>query len=226
MKNVIFGNYDAYLDFGLIRTGMTIGTPTPKTKTVDIEGADGELDLTEYFGDVTYSNRPLSFEFQTPKTQEEFTELFTQILNALHGKKMSVKPSDDIEYHYVGRISVNEWKSDKAIGKVVIDVVAEPFKYKDAPTIVSRSITSTTQISCFNTRKNVVPTITVTGYATIVYRTYASNGELLKEARLTISSDKYPYTFTDSNILFKEGENILEVTMNGTITIEYQEGAL
>ena len=219
MKSVIFGNYDAFLDFGLIRTGMTIGTPTPKTKVIEIEGADGELD-------VTYSNRPLSFEFQTIKTQEEFTELFTQVLNALHGKKMIVKQSDDIEYHYVGRITVNEWKSNKAIGKIVIDVSAEPFKYKDDPTIVSRSITNTTQISCFNTRKHVVPTITITGSATIVHRTYAINGEILKETRLTVSSDKYPYTFTDPNILFKEGENILEVTMNGTITIEYQEGAL
>lgn len=227
MKKVIFGDYDSYLDFGLIRTGMTIGTPQPKTSSVEIEGADGELDLTEYFGDINYSNRSLSFEFQTAKTQEEFTELFTNILNALHGRKMNIKQSDDIDYYYIGRVNVNEWKSDKAIGKIVIDVVAEPYKYKTNPTIISRSIAgTTTQISCFNSRKRVIPTITVTGYASIVYRTYSDTGVLLKEVRLVAQSNSYPYTLKSSDILFKEGENILEVSMNGTITIEYQEGAL
>lgn len=227
MKSVIFGNYDAYLDFGLIRTGMTIGTPRPKIHKVDISGADGSLDLTEYFGDVTYEDRQLTFEFQTPKRQEEFNELFTQILNALHGREMKIYPSDETEYYYIGRINVNEWKSDKAIGKIAIDVTAEPYKYKSNPTVISRSITgTTTQISCFNSRKRVIPIITTTGYATIVFRSYNKNGVLLKTTTLTVQNNTYPYSFSNTDIVFKEGENILEVTMNGAITIEYQEGAL
>lgn len=227
MKKVIFGKYDSYLDFGLIRTGMTIGTPQAKIHKVDIEGADGSLDLTEYFGDVTYSDRELTFEFETPKRQEEFNELFTEILNAIHGREMIVYPSDETEYYYIGRINVNEWKSDKAIGRVAIDVVAQPYKYKMNPTIISRTLTGTaTQISCFNSRKRVIPTITVTKPTTIVFRTYNQNGVLLKETTLVAQNSTYPYSFSTTDIVFKEGENILEVTMNGTITIEYQEGAL
>ena len=31
--------------------------PQPKTKAVDVEGADCEIDYTEAFGDVKYQNR-------------------------------------------------------------------------------------------------------------------------------------------------------------------------
>ena len=64
MKTVIFDDLDSHIDLGLIRKGVTIGSPSPKTKTVDIEGADGSLDLTEYFGEIFYENRELEMEFQ------------------------------------------------------------------------------------------------------------------------------------------------------------------
>ena len=226
MKNVIFGNYDAYRDWDLIRTGMTIGTPEIKTEYVEIEGADGEIDLTEYFGKINYKNRPLTFEFATVKRQDEFTELFSQIQNAIHGKRMLVRPSDELDFYYMGRIKVNEWKSDKVIGRIVIDVNADPYKYKNNPTTVSKVLNGTERVSCYNLRKEVVPEITVSGTATIVFRTYAMDGTLEKEHQFTVTSATYPYTFTRPEILFKEGENILEVTMNGTVIIKYQEGAL
>lgn len=226
MRNVTFGKYDAYLEFGLIRTGMTIGSPSIKKITVEVEGADGEKDLTEYYGNVHYSNRVLSFEFETPKRDEEFTELYSRILNALHGKQMKVIPSEEVNYYYFGRVSVNEWKSNKAIGKIVIDVNAEPYKLKNNITVVSKTMNGTTSIPCPNLRKPVVPKITISGAATIVFKTYNINGSLLKEYRYTITSSTYPYTPDLPDILFKEGENILEVTMNGAIIIEYQEGVL
>lgn len=226
MKNVIFGKYDAYLNFGLIRTGMTIGSPTVKEIKVDVDGGDGEKDLTEYFGIIHYSNRPLSFEFETPKREEEFTELYSRILNALHGKKMKIIPSEEVNFYYYGRITVNEWKSNKAIGKIVIDVNAEPYKLKNNPTVVSKTINGTSTISCPNLRKPVIPKITISGAATIVFRTYNINGGLLKEYQYNITSATYPYSPDIPDILFVEGDNVLEVTMNGTIIIEYQEGEL
>ena len=68
MKGIKFGDYHSYDDFSLILTSKTIGTPTPKTEIIDIPGGDGVLDLTEFFGEVKYNNRQLSFEFSTIKT--------------------------------------------------------------------------------------------------------------------------------------------------------------
>ena len=58
MKGVRFGDYHSYNDFSLILTSKTIGTPTPKTETIDIPGGDGVLDLTEFlveYGDIDES---------------------------------------------------------------------------------------------------------------------------------------------------------------------------
>ena len=60
MKGIKFGNYHSYEAFQLILASKTIGTPSPKTETIDIPGGDGVLDLTEYFGEPKYGNRKLS----------------------------------------------------------------------------------------------------------------------------------------------------------------------
>ena len=65
MKTVKFGDLDSYADLGLVRSNVEVGSPATKTDSVDIPGADGVLDLTEYFGEVLYENRELSMDFQT-----------------------------------------------------------------------------------------------------------------------------------------------------------------
>ena len=194
-KNVYFGDYDAYRDFDLIRTSMTLGTPTIKKRTVEIEGGDGEHDLTEYFGDINYGNRTLTFEFKTAKSQEEYNEIFSRIQTALHGRRMKVKPSEEIDFYYVGRVTVNEWKSDIAIASVVIDVDAEPFKYKNEPTIISRTISGTEIVNYINSRKKAGPRITVTAPTTIVFK------------NITLSLQ--PGSYTPPEILFTEGFRLL-----------------
>ena len=105
MNGVRFGNYHSYDDFNLILTQKTIGTPSPKTETIDIPGGDGVLDLTDFFGEVKYNNRQLSFEFSTIVPKEEFMELFSRVQNAIHGQKMQIVLDDDSEWFYFGRIT-------------------------------------------------------------------------------------------------------------------------
>lgn len=130
MNGVTFGNYHSYRDFSLILAEKTIGTPSPKTEVIDIPGGDGVLDLTEFFGEVKYNNRNLSFEFSTIVPQSQFMTLFARIQNALHGQKMTIALDDDPEWYYIGRITVDEWKADRNIGKLTIDCDCEPYKYK------------------------------------------------------------------------------------------------
>ena len=48
MKGVMFDNFHTYLDFRLLLSTKTIGSPSAKTESINIPGADGVLDLTEY----------------------------------------------------------------------------------------------------------------------------------------------------------------------------------
>ena len=62
MNTVKFGTLDSYSDLHSILNKKTIGTPTPKKETVSVAGRDGEIDLTDYFGEVKYNNRTLNFD--------------------------------------------------------------------------------------------------------------------------------------------------------------------
>lgn len=213
MKGVKFGNYHSYDDFQLLLSQKTIGTPSPKTEIIDIPSGDGVLDLTEFFGEVKYNNRPLVFEFSTNVRQAEFMELFSRVQNALHGRKMQIILDDDADWFYTGRITVSEWKTDKNIGLLTIDCDCEPYKYRHEETVVSRAVdNATSQITLTNGRKSVVPKITTDAEFKIAFTGYSG----------TFSAG----TFTIPELVLKEGKTVVRVTGTGNVTFTYREGAL
>ena len=130
MNTVTFGTYRSYEDLNLILSSKTIGAPAPKVETIDLPGGDGVLDLTEFFDGTKYANRQLSFDFSTMVSPASFMQQFSTVQNLLHGRKMDIFLSDDPDWYYTGRVSVNEWKADRNIGKFTIDCDCEPFKHR------------------------------------------------------------------------------------------------
>lgn len=213
MKGVKFDDFHTYLDFGLLLSEKTIGSPSAKTESINVPGADGELDLTEYFGYVNYKNRKLSFTFKTIAPMNEFLNVYSTVQNALNGKKMKIILDDDPYFYYVGRVQVNEWKSDGRVGTIVIDCNCEPYKYKLNKTIITDSIVSSAAIIYDNLRKPTVPTIKTTAAMTVVFGTVT-----------TVLNSAGEYTIPE--IIFREGKNTITYTGTGMVTLEYQEGGL
>ena len=215
MKGIKFGNYHSWNDFQLILASKTIGTPSPKTETIDIPGGDGVLDLTEFFGETKYSNRNLSFELSSMVNPSEFMPLFSRVQNALHGKKMTITLDDDPEWCYTGRISVSEWKSDRNIGKLVVDCDCEPYKHQIGTTEIFRAISGTSSFTMPNSRKRVVPEVKVTSDSGLTV-TFGSG----KVWNLSSGSYLLP------ELELVEGDNPITVTGNGSITFTYTQGNL
>lgn len=212
MNEVTFGTYKSYTDLQLIRTAKSIGSPSVKKHTVKIEGADGVLDYTEYFGDVKYDNVKLSFDFETIVPQSQFLTLFSTIKNALHGRKMNISLDDDPGYYYVGRVEVSDFTNNKNIGKIKITCDCEPYKYKNELTVVTQAVNGSATIVLNNSRKRVVPQITTDaafGFAFNGFTTQQSAG-----------------TFTIPELELVEGENTVTVTGTGNVTFKYREGGL
>ena len=56
MKGILFGNKHTYDDWDLVLTDKLLGLPTPKTSSVDIEGADGSIDTSEVLSGEMFIN--------------------------------------------------------------------------------------------------------------------------------------------------------------------------
>ena len=213
MKGVKFGNYHSYYEWGLILSEKEIGSPKPKTKYVEVEGSDGVLDYTEYFGDVKYENRSLSFKLAKPNiVPGGYEALYSVVQDYLQGKKMQIILDDDPAYYYLGRVTINEWKSSKRIGEIVIECDCEPYKYKLEETVVSKAVSSSATITLSNSRKKAVPLITTDAQFTIAFDGYTG----------TFSAG----TFTIPELELVEGANTVTVTGTGNISFVYREGRL
>jgi len=208
----MFGGIHSFFEWGLILTEKEITSPSPKIKQIEIEGGDGVLDYTEYFG-VKYNNRSLSFRFVKQSTDPEaFLELFSTVQDALHGQKMKIILDDDPAHYYFGRVTVNEWKSNKNIGEIVIEVDADPYKYNILETVVSRTVTGSTVINLKNSRMHVVPIITTDATFNFAFRGISK----------TVSKG----TFIIPELELSEGENQVTVTGSGKVSFKYREGGL
>lgn len=211
MNSVYFGERNSYIDFNLILRPKERPFPTPKTNYVSIDGADGDLDLTTVLtGDVKYENISYSLEFYLKDNRVDWETTLLELSTYLHGKKMPLTFSDDPDYYYVGRYTLNPLTSDKNVGLLSIDCILEPYRLKKVETI--KTITGTGTLTLSNLRKWVMPTITSTGNMEFTFegKSFVVNG-----------------TLQSPDIILKEGTNTIEVTSGtGTLTVTYREGKL
>lgn len=236
MKGVTFGSKHSYKDWGLIlKSRPVISPPSPKTLYIDIPASDGIIDLTEWMtGEVKFENRTITCEFNVIDARSRWSNIYSEILDFLHGQQMKVILDEDPTYYYVGRLKVNEWKSDKKTSTITIEGNVEPYKmelfssledwewdsfnfetgivrdYKDIR--VDESLTFTIE----GTRKSVVPSFIV----------QSDDGTGLKVKFNGTTYDLPDGTNRVLNIIIKDGTNTLYFTGNGTVSIDYRGGRL
>lgn len=122
---------NTWIDWHLVPTERpSINTPEVKTKTVDVPGMNGVLDLTESLsGYPTYKNRTGSIDFMVLTGYEAWNEVYQDMCSYFHGRKVYFACEDDPGYYYHGRITVNQYQSQKDNSKISIDYEIEPYKY-------------------------------------------------------------------------------------------------
>lgn len=231
MKGVKFGEKHTYQEWNLILTHTDIDFPSIKKETIDIPGADSELDFTESLaGDVKYKNRKISFDFVTTSKYKTWKNLMSEIANYLHGRRFKIILDEDPNFYYYGRAEINQFKSDKSIGKITIECDVEPYKYdltssnedwlwdpfnfengiinetKDIKVVGSR------EVIIYGRRKKVIPKISCDNQMQVVFNseTYNLSSGIQKVLNMEIC----------------EGKNILKFIGNGTVNVEYRGGSL
>lgn len=215
MKGVTFGSLHSYNDLGLILSSKEIGAPSVKVKKLDIEGADGSIDYTDFFGGPKYGEVNHKFTFTALVPRKDAMAHFAQVKNALHGQKMRIVLDDAPDYYYIGRLTVSSYTDERGIGKLTIDAVCAPWQYKAEKTVITRAIDGAETILLTNAKRRAVPLVTVAAESSlhIVYQT-------------TNVWDLGSGNYTLPDLELAEGENAVEVTGAGTITFAWQEAVL
>lgn len=209
MKGVKFNDTHSYFDLNLIMSECSISPATPKTNYINIPGADGSIDLTEALGDVKYNDRTGSLVFSVLPS-DDFEEKKSEISNFLNGKHFDRITFDkDPDFYYIGRCSVNNYKSDKMQRQITVDLILHPFKYAQE----ERSVTFHTS-PCYITVHgfSVIPTITTKAKFLM-----GVNG-----VNYHLSNGTHKYL----DICLKPGENKLTHQGGLTVTVTFRERSL
>lgn len=123
---------NTWIDWHLVPTERpSIENPEVKTKTVEIPGMNGDLDLSESLtGYPTYKTRKGSIDFMIVTGYEYWNEIYQSMCSYFHGKKVYFACEDDPAYYYCARITVGKYDSQKDNSNITIEYEAEPYKYE------------------------------------------------------------------------------------------------
>lgn len=229
MNGVRFDNIHSYTDLGLTLSSFVISPPSPKTYKVNIPGMDGSIDLTEDLtGDIKYENRTIKMEFGMIGDWRTVQDKYSQVMNALHGKKFSeIVFDDDGNYYYVGRVSAIDLGTDPLIGTITLQCVVDPYKYDWGDDwlwddfsfeigIINEmnnlQIDGVLDVTFIGKRKKYIPYIETDTDMKVQYKG--------KEYNLAAGKNKI------FDIEFSEGENVLKFIGSGTVTVENIGGSL
>lgn len=133
--SITINGKNTYTDYGLVPVSRpVVNPPGPDYTFLEIPGMSGSLDMSESLtGNIPYRNRTGSWEFHVEK-RTDWQTLYSTLLTDLHGQSVSCVLEDDPDYSYEGRISVNEWKSEKFNSRVVLEYSFFPFKLTEEVT--------------------------------------------------------------------------------------------
>lgn len=218
---------DIYIDgksvkneYGLLLASKSISLPEVRTNMIDVPGRDGAIDATDALtGEPTYDTRIISISLFGIKSisGKEWPVAVSDFCNAFHGKKVKVYFPEDSAHYYSGRLSVGEIKLDGGRQLLPVEIICDPWKYKNEKTTVSRSDLGTAykQLSLPNESRPVIPTITVAQDTVLLWGSSTINisagDHILPAIRLAA------------------GSNTLKAKVasgTGSITVTYQEASL
>lgn len=133
----LFNGRHTWKSWHLIPSTRPVINPPPfKSNYMSIPGGSGSIDASTVLSKYpTYDDRTGSIEFYVIRDYDEYSfkgwqGVYQEIMNYLHGGLFKVILEDDPAYFYRGRLTVNEWKSEKDWSKIVLDYHFEPYKYE------------------------------------------------------------------------------------------------
>lgn len=213
----IFDKVNSWYDWHCVLTDKSISDPDPKTHYIELDGANGSIDLTESLtGSVMYKDRTISASFWCDYgTRDERERMLKDIVRQFHGKKVEIIEPDDPEHFFVGRLTIKNKVNIIPYCSFTIEATCEPWRYSINP--ISRIIDlssdeSVTAVIHNNGVKVLLPLIVTTDTIKLYY------GDTVLTLERGIHSN--------TGIKLYPGVNTFPLVGNGIITFGYREAGL
>lgn len=220
MRNITFGTYNTWSDWGLTLTGYKLDDATYKSSFVSVPGRDGDLDLSAALtgGEPRFNSRALTATFElSAGTRDTRLTTFSQICNALEGRRVNIVLPDDATHYITGRCHVAIDYCDPAHGALTITANCDPWRLASTQRTVSVTAESTPKTATLTNsgRRLLVPTVVITG-------TYASFALTFGEETWTLSAGTYQLP----DLQLQPGSNTVTYSGTGTAVFTYREAIL
>lgn len=141
-------HFHTYTDWGLIMESDNVTFP-PVSGVVD--GWENMYGKSYTDFRKKYGRRKLIFDLGKSKVDSRWPALVSTITGAIHGKKCRVIRDCENAVYYIGRCNVTSYVTHLGIGKIRIEVDAEPLKIATSSTSVTldASVLQTTSAEIF-----------------------------------------------------------------------------
>ena len=197
--------------FYLTANSVQIGAPEPKTTYIEIEGANGVIDVSQALtDDIKYNPRPVSIGFTSrEKNWIKNVEIQNLMNSIFNGTKRKLYIDD---WYLEGRF-INEQSIDDGFGKYTIS--AECYPYRMNSYVNTKQYTVSTSLDCtidYTDSMNVCPNINVSANMSIV-----------------IGGNEYNLVSGDNivpDFILKKGSNTFTLNGSGIVTITWRGGNL
>lgn len=211
MNSMKIGTYQMDTTFGLYLPEYTIPAPAVQTNFVKIIGRDGSVDLSNALG-LHYDSRTWSLDFKCFDPTVNWHTLSSQVMNAIHGKRLNFEFDDDPNYFWTGRVSVQNYVSNHGTGNMKITILSDPYKLSKT----SKTVASSDGTASLNNQGSmpVVPTVTATAESTLTW---------------TVQGQEYTYTMQAGTSVIPQltlypGTTV--VTATAPVSFTWTEGSL
>ena len=210
---------------------VEVSSPQAKTYTVDVPGMDGYLDLTESLGGIKYNNRAIKLNFDVDGDYYKWATISSNIMNFLHGKVAKIILDTDSSFYYIGRLNLSSTKEEYSYGELELSGDIEPYKYELFSSLEKWKWDSFNFVNGIirnykNLKINGKLELNIPGRRKTIYPVLIANTEM----KITFNNVSYTIPANKNiqllDVALKEGDNILTIEGNGTITIDYRGGSL
>lgn len=193
-------------DYGMLLKSFDAKEPAVKAYREEIDGADGDLDMTEWAGIIRYKTRKVQFV-----VRDMANRWWRDLVDFCHGRNIKITHSSDEEHYFFGRCETSHTTREH-VTDVTLTVTCQPYRLSHLPTTITQAVTDSAEIVLVSARMPVAPKITVSATMVLIF-----DG-------MTVTLQ--PGTYTVPNFVVTSTPKTLEVTGTGQITLVWVDGVI